>query len=223
MKTTTFALAGLLSACLFATPAVAQDDSVGAAMERDAQAMRDQMERDAGAMRDSAEHAGQPVQDGSEDADTKDSQFDEDGNYQGCHGIGCEVDNPDRATGENESSSQSSSSSSSVSVDFGRPHGGNHGSWSTDSVLGQWTLGEKNGSSSCTLTLSSEESFGLKQAWTNIGCPDGFFSVNRWRAAGRDLQLTDMGGTVIGSFRQVGPDRFEGRRDKDGAPMFLSR
>ncbi|WP_423602126.1 AprI/Inh family metalloprotease inhibitor [Sphingomonas sp. MS122] len=104
-----------------------------------------------------------------------------------------------------------------------RNWGGSNSNWSVDSVLGKWTIGDKDGSSSCSLTLYPDESFGLRRAWTTVGCPDGFFSVNRWRAAGRDLQLTDMSGKVIGSFRQVGPGRFEGRRQSDGAAMYLSR
>lgn len=121
------------------------------------------------------------------------------------------------------SSSSSSERSSSRSSGFSFGWGGRNSSWSVDTVLGQWTIGDKDGSSTCSLTLYPDESFGLRRAWTTAGCPDGFFGVNRWRAAGRDLQLTDMSGKVIGSFRQVGPGRFEGQRQSDGAAIYLSR
>ena len=131
-------------------------------------------------------------------------------------------DNAGRRETETHSSSESHSSSSSRSSSFGLGPS-REDDWSIQSVLGQWTLGEKDGGSTCATTLYEDESFGLRRAWTTAGCPDGFFSVNRWRAAGRDLQLMDMGGQVIGSFRQVGPGRFEGRRASDGAAVYLLR
>lgn len=237
-------VAGLLGALALATPVIAQNNDMGNAAQNDAQATEDSIKSDLQARQDDIRNSAQPPQDTSQQADPTIQKFDKDGNpnydtsgkYQGCHGMGCKVDNPDTAMSDDGSDEQTNQSysrqtethTSSSSFSFGIPHRGDddrggQGSWSPQSVLGKWTISAPDGFQSCTLSLYPDGSFGLKRAWTSAGCPNGFFSVNRWRSAGRNLQLTDMGGKIIGSFRQVGPGRFAGRRASDGAPVFLSR
>ena len=222
MKSVALALTVLSAYVATATAADAQDDP--------ADAVRQEVESAEATARGDTPDTSQQVDPSVQKFD-KDGNpnYDADGNYIGCHGLGCKVDNPDTKTDADADGGlgsrsetrtmESRSSSSSIGL-FSRPR---NNMWSVDSVVGDWKLGSKEGGSTCSLTLFPDESFGLRRAWTSVGCPQGFFSVSGWRAAGRDLQLTDGAGSPIGSFRQVGPGRFEGVREKDGATMYLSR
>jgi hypothetical protein len=133
---------------------------------------------------------------------------------------------------ESHCETHSSSSSSSFGFSFG-PSGGPPGwgppGWgppppTPDQLVGKWTLGQTNSGASCALTLYGKpDGFGLRRAWTNVGCPDGFFNTARWRIAGRDVQLTDLMGNPIGTFHMVGPGQLEGYRVSDHARLYLSR
>lgn len=130
--------------------------------------------------------------------------------------------------------SHSSSSSSNFSFGFG-PSGDSPPSpgwgpfWGPPApdpgqMAGQWMLGQTNSGATCSLKLYPKlDAFGLRRAWTGVGCPDGFFNVARWRIAGRELQLTDLMGNPLGSFHLVGPSQLEGYRMSDHARLFLSR
>ncbi len=129
------------------------------------------------------------------------------------------------------SHSESRSHGSDVEVDIGRPD--NRGvDWGHDrhrggppvndsDLFGDWTLGQENGSS-CTITLKDSQWFGGYGAWVPAGCPDGFFSVNRWLLSGNQLLLTDTNNQVIGRFRPSGGGRWSGRRESDGTRIYLN-
>ncbi len=123
------------------------------------------------------------------------------------------------SSGHSHNESRSESSSVSVSVD-GRRMGDFRAS---DGLLGEWTLAEKGGGWSCVVTLYPDESSGLRRADARATCMSGFFSVRDWRADGHSLQLTDGDGNAIGSFRQTGPNRFEGYNEKSGIAMVFAR
>ncbi|MCF3499348.1 hypothetical protein B9Y75_01745 [Stenotrophomonas maltophilia] len=88
-------------------------------------------------------------------------------------------------------------------------------------LFGSWTLGQENGSN-CTIELKNIEWFGGYSAYVPVGCPDGFFSANRWVLSGNQLLLTDSSDTVFGRFRASGGGRWSGYRETDGARLYLN-
>lgn len=88
-------------------------------------------------------------------------------------------------------------------------------------LFGRWTLGQENGSN-CTIELKNMEWFGGYSAYVPAGCPDGFFSANRWVLSGNELLLTDTSNTVFGRFRASGGGRWSGYRESDGARLYLN-
>lgn len=88
-------------------------------------------------------------------------------------------------------------------------------------LFGSWTLGQENGSN-CTIELKNREWFGGYSAYVPAGCPDGFFSANRWVLSGNQLLLTDTSNTVFGRFRAAGGGRWTGYRESDGAGLYLN-
>jgi len=88
-------------------------------------------------------------------------------------------------------------------------------------LFGSWTLGQENGSA-CTIELKNSEWFGGYSAYVPAGCPDGFFSANRWVLSGNQLLLTDSSNTVFGRFRASGGGRWSGFRESDGARLYLN-
>lgn len=88
-------------------------------------------------------------------------------------------------------------------------------------LVGNWTLGQESGNT-CTIQLKDSEWFGGHGAYVPAGCPDGFFAANRWVMSGRQLLITDTNNTVIGRFRPAGGGRWSGRRESDGARLFLN-
>lgn len=90
-----------------------------------------------------------------------------------------------------------------------------------DDLFGSWTLGQENGST-CTIELRNSEWFGGYSAYVPAGCPDGFFSANRWVLSGDELLLTDTSNTVFGRFRTSGGGRWSGVRESDGARLYLN-
>lgn len=132
-------------------------------------------------------------------------------------------------TGSSHSESRSHSSGAEVDIGY---HDDNRDDWGHDrhrggppandsDLFGDWTLGQENGSS-CTITLKDSQWFGGYGAWVPAGCPDGFFSVNRWLLSGNQLLLTDTNNQVIGRFRPSGGGRWSGRRESDGARIYLN-
>lgn len=129
------------------------------------------------------------------------------------------------------SHSESRSHGSDVEVDIDRPdyrgddwgHDRHRGGppINDNDLFGDWTLGQENGSS-CTITLKDSQWFGGYGAWVPAGCPDGFFSVNRWVLSGNQLLLTDTNNQVIGRFRPSGNGRWSGRRESDGTRIYLN-
>ncbi|MEG2803154.1 AprI/Inh family metalloprotease inhibitor [Stenotrophomonas sp.] len=88
-------------------------------------------------------------------------------------------------------------------------------------IAGHWTLGMESGNT-CTIELKDSEWFGGHGAYVPAGCPDGFFSANRWVMSGRQLLITDTNNTVIGRFKPAGGGRWSGRRESDGARLYLN-
>ncbi len=150
---------------------------------------------------------------------------------QGDSGFGNMGSMTTETTTTGSSHSQARSHGSDVEVDIGRPD--NRGDdWGHDrhrggppindsDLFGDWTLGEENGSS-CTITLKDSQWFGGYGAWVPAGCPDGFFSVNRWLLSGNQLLLSDTNHQVIGRFRPSGGGRWSGRREPDGTRIYLN-
>jgi hypothetical protein len=87
-------------------------------------------------------------------------------------------------------------------------------------LFGSWTLGQENGNT-CSIELKNIEWFGGYSAYVPAGCPDGFFSANRW-VSGNQLLLTDTSNTVFGRFRASGGGRWTGYRESDGARLYLN-
>ncbi|KKD57280.1 hypothetical protein VM57_10850 [Stenotrophomonas maltophilia] len=88
-------------------------------------------------------------------------------------------------------------------------------------LFGSWTLGQENGNT-CSIELKNIEWFGGYSAYVPAGCPDGFFSANRWVLSGNQLLLTDTSNTVFGRFRASGGGRWTGYRESDGARLYLN-
>ncbi|PZS81333.1 hypothetical protein A7X84_00975 [Stenotrophomonas maltophilia] len=135
-----------------------------------------------------------------------------------------------QTTTSGSSQSESRSESKGLDVDFGFHD--NNDDWDHDrqrggrgvregDLFGSWTLGQENGST-CTIELKSIEWFGGYSAYVPTGCPDGFFSANRWVLSGNQLLLTDTSNTVFGRFRASGGGRWSGFRESDGARLYLN-
>lgn len=135
-----------------------------------------------------------------------------------------------QTTTSGSSQSESRSESKGLDVDFGFHD--NNDDWDHDrqrggrgvregDLFGSWTLGQENGST-CTIELKSIEWFGGYSAYVPAGCPDGFFSANRWVLSGNQLLLTDTSNTVFGRFRASGGGRWSGFRESDGARLYLN-
>jgi hypothetical protein len=137
------------------------------------------------------------------------------------------------------SHTESSSSSSSSSVTFGvspapapqlgssgPPPGwpGHHDADPVKALAGTWTLSAAGTTASCRVELYYDKpSDGLQRAWLTTGCPEGFFTVTRWRSDGRTLELSDMFSKSYGVFHRAGRNRFEGQRASDNGAVTLSR
>lgn len=135
-----------------------------------------------------------------------------------------------QTTTSGSSQSETRSESKGLDVDFGFHD--NNDDWDHDrqrggrsvregDLFGSWTLGQENGST-CTIELKSIEWFGGYSAYVPAGCPDGFFSANRWVLSGNQLLLTDASNTVFGRFRASGGGRWSGFRESDGARLYLN-
>lgn len=131
-------------------------------------------------------------------------------------------------TGSEHSETRSRSNTAEVDIDVhdndddwaNDRHRSNRGLRVSD-LFGNWTLGQEGGNS-CTLQLKDNPWFGGYAAYAPAGCPDGFFSANRWVLSGNQLLITDGNNTVIGRFRQSGSGRWSGRRESDGARLYLN-
>ncbi|HDS1604713.1 TPA: AprI/Inh family metalloprotease inhibitor [Stenotrophomonas maltophilia] len=129
-------------------------------------------------------------------------------------------------------SSQSESRSESKEIDVGFGFHDDNDDWGHDrhrggrdvrdsDLFGSWTLGQENGNT-CSIELKNIEWFGGYSAYVPAGCPDGFFSANRWVLSGNQLLLTDTSNTVFGRFRASGGGRWTGCRESDGARLYLN-
>lgn len=140
-----------------------------------------------------------------------------------------------QSSSSGSSHSESRSESKGIGVEIGMgdddqddwPHAHDHGhhhggppDWGT-ALVGRWTLGQENGAT-CTIELKDNEWFGGHGAYVPAGCPDGFFPANRWVLSGNQLLITDTSNTTIGRFRQNGGGRWSGRRESDGARLYLN-
>ncbi len=151
---------------------------------------------------------------------------------QTTHSSSTEIQNSGSMTTQTTTSgsSQSESRSESKGIDVGFGVHDNNDDWRDDrdvrdvrdsDLVGSWTLGQENGST-CTIELKNIEWFGGYSAYVPAGCPDGFFSANRWVLSGNQLLLTDTSNTVFGRFRASGGGRWSGFRESDGARLYLN-
>lgn len=132
------------------------------------------------------------------------------------------------STGSSHSESRSKRKGAEVDIGF---HEDRNDDWVHDrhrgdpvnesDLFGNWTLGQENGNS-CTIELKNSPWFGGYGAWVPAGCPDEFFAANRWLLSGNQLLITDSDNKVIGRFRQSGGGRWSGRRESDGARLYLN-
>ncbi len=129
-------------------------------------------------------------------------------------------------------STQSESRSESKGIDVDSGFHDSNDNWGHDhrrddrdvrdaDLFGSWTLGQENGST-CTIELKNNQWFGGYSAYVPAGCPDGFFSANRWVLSGNQRLLTDTSNTVFGRFRASGGGRWSGYRESDGARLYLN-
>lgn len=131
------------------------------------------------------------------------------------------------STGSSHSESRSTTTSTSVSVGIG-PGDDDHQHWGglpapgNGDIVGNWTLGEENGSH-CSIQLRSTPYQGGYSAFSQAGCPRDLVNVNRWVIIGNQLQLTDSNNQVLGRFWHAGNGRWGGRRESDGAHLYLNR
>lgn len=131
------------------------------------------------------------------------------------------------SSGSSHSESRSTTTSTSVSVGIG-PGDDDHQHWGglpapgNGDIVGNWTLGEENGSH-CSIQLRSTPYQGGYSAYSQTGCPSGFFNVNRWVIIGNQLQLTDDDNQILGRFWHAGNGRWGGRRESDGAHLYLNK
>lgn len=139
----------------------------------------------------------------------------------------------EQSNSSGSSQTRSKSRSSSVDVDLtadgawddddDRGHGhrpGDRSAWEAN-MVGNWTLGQESGNT-CTVQLKDNPWFGGYGAYVPAGCPDGFFQASRWVMSGNQLLITDSNNQVIGRFRPSGAGRWSGRRESDGARLFLN-
>jgi len=91
------------------------------------------------------------------------------------------------------------------------------------SLFGEWRLGMARGGRSCVLRLEQTDmGFGLYSLWQSANCPEGLFSVTRWRLAGATLQLLDRNGRAHAALT-LNDARWQGKRSSDGAAIQLDR
>ncbi|WP_286068459.1 AprI/Inh family metalloprotease inhibitor [Stenotrophomonas sp. 57] len=135
-----------------------------------------------------------------------------------------------QVTTSGSSQSESRTESNEIGVDFGLHD--NNDDWHHDrqrggrdvrdsDLFGSWTLGQENGNT-CTIELKNMAWFGGYSAYVPAGCPEGFFSANRWVLSGNQLLLTDTSNTVFGRFHASGGGRWTGYREPDGARLYLN-
>ena len=206
--------------------AMAQSDQdPGQAIRQDAQDQADAIRREAQNQANSIrQEAGLPPQPAPSSSSDNDAAMDSRRRPES------EDTNAGRASTTSATSgsshSESKSTSNSLSIFFGGGGGHRHDGddfRDSDELVGRWTLGQKGGGWACQMTLRPDEEFGLRKAEPLATCMSGFFQVSRWRANGRQLQLTDSNGNAIGTFRQVSPNRFEGYKESDHTGMYLGR
>ena len=126
---------------------------------------------------------------------------------------------PSNSSGSSHTESSSESSSVSVSVgapSFMRPKMAPPRS-REDRMVGTWRLSSASGDKQCKIDLKAGGG-----AWSNAGCPDGFFPSSKWKLSGGELQIGDAF-HVVGTFHPVGGNRWEGTSASGDGVVILSR
>ena len=222
---------------VMATPGLAQnaeDPALAAAQEVEQTAQQIQQDAEQSAFQ-AGQQAEQSALDAGQKAEQAALQAGQDATGEAMQDANAAVlRSTQSGSGYSHTESHSESSSTTVSVgdrsddmrdwpddDRSPPPWGRRPAIATRDLPGMWTLGQ-DGGTSCTITLQDDKWFNGYRALVPAGCPDGFFFVNNWLLVGNELQLI-ISDKVIGRFQSVAPDRWVGRRDSDGARMYLNR
>jgi len=91
-----------------------------------------------------------------------------------------------------------------------------------ESLGGSWTIGETNGSKTCTLTLEKTKFISNYGARTGIGCPEGLFGVSSWLLAGDEIRLQSPAGFLLAKLHPAGHGRWNGTTTA-GLDIFMTR
>ncbi|MEG0186054.1 MAG: AprI/Inh family metalloprotease inhibitor [Stenotrophomonas sp.] len=213
---TVFPCFGLLALCSLAVPAptLAQDASIGFGQQSSS--------TQSSSSSQTTETIRSTTGSSSDDATAKD-------NGDSAFGNLGSMTTQSNSSGSSHSETRSESKGAGFDIGF---HDSSNDDWDNDrhrggsavrdsDMFGHWTLGQENGSS-CTIELKGSPWFGGYGAWVPAGCPDDFFSANRWLLSGNQLLITNGDNKVIGRFRQSGGGRWSGRRESDGARLYLN-
>jgi hypothetical protein len=90
------------------------------------------------------------------------------------------------------------------------------------SLFGNWTLGESNGSRKCRLILGGVLIGSAYSARSEADCPAALTSVQSWEIQGDQLVLRNQSRGVVGRLQPTGPFRFDGQGE-GGAAVYLVR
>lgn len=90
------------------------------------------------------------------------------------------------------------------------------------SLFGNWTLGESNGSRKCRLILGGALIGSAYSARSEADCPAALTAVQSWEIQGDQLVLRNQSRGVVGRLQPTGPFRFDGQSE-GGAAVYLVR
>jgi hypothetical protein len=90
------------------------------------------------------------------------------------------------------------------------------------SLFGNWTLGESNGSRKCRLILGGALIGSAYSARSEADCPAALTAVQSWEIQGDQLVLRNQARGVVGRLQPTGPFRFDGQAE-GGAAVYLVR
>ncbi|MGC8533943.1 MAG: AprI/Inh family metalloprotease inhibitor [Rhizomicrobium sp.] len=88
-------------------------------------------------------------------------------------------------------------------------------------LAGAWTY-HVSGSTSCTVTLSSDADGGRGQITSAANCPGGLFTVTHWHLIGSNLELSGNAGSLV-AVLQKSAHGFRGSLVDGGRKITLSR
>lgn len=90
------------------------------------------------------------------------------------------------------------------------------------SLFGNWTLVEGNGSKTCRLILGGVLIGAAYSARSEPDCPQAFSAVQSWEIQGDELVLRNQSRGVVGRLQPTGPARFDGEAE-GGLAVYIVR